>query len=54
MHEKREKRGETVRRKNLQNRNPITMRYRGEDFAAFAAHLDAVVLNGVAENAFGD
>ena len=29
------KRGETVSWKSVQNRNPITMRYRGEDFAAF-------------------
>ena len=29
------KRDETVSWKRLQNRNPITMRYRGEDFAAF-------------------
>ena len=28
------KRGEPVSWKRLQNRNPITMRYRGEDFAA--------------------
>ena len=29
------KRGETVSWKRLQNRNPITVRYRDEDFAAF-------------------